>query len=209
MTSFGLPSSQIYDRDALVANGMPLSSHQSHLLQNINLTAQQVALSGLSGARLRLGLPIMNESAGSNSMDLLKNKLQVSDYLNAYRTSNQASASNQMLGNSIAAPTPAEAAMMAEIERLREQNNAQLMSLVRTGLLPSTSMGSGHIDFSPRANVANSNIISEYISRVNASAATPMLTNVAMACLNRNSGGFNVSPSVADASQASKFNHSS
>lgn len=185
-----------------------MSSQQSHLLQNINLTAQQVALSGLSAARLRLGLPIMNENTGSNGMDLLKNKLQVSDYLNAYRTSSQASTS---LGNSVAAPTPAEVAMMAEIERLREQNNSQLMSLVRSGLLPSTSFGGNGNDFTPRASAANSNIISEYISRVNAASAAPhtgMLTNVALACLNRNSSGYNVTPSVTDASQALKYRQS-
>ena len=178
-----------------------LGNH-SHLLPNMNLTAQQVALHG-----------IMNESAGSNRIDLLQNKLQVSDYLNAYRASTQRSTSNPVLGNGIAAPTPAELAMVAEIERLREQNNAQLMSLIRSGLLSSSSpLVNGSIDATSNQR-ANSHIIADFLSRVNHSSATatppPLLTNVAMACLNRNSGRHNLSPSDSRASAVSRFSKSS
>jgi hypothetical protein len=195
----------MHERDAFYI-GLSDSRNQSNLLQNINLTAQQLAVSGLSGARLRLGLPIMNGSTNSNSIDRVKNKLQVSDYLNAYRLSNQASPSNQ-ISNGIVAPTATEAAMIAEIERLREQNQAQLMSLVRSGLLSSTSIGGGNIDLT-RSRAANCNVISDLVSRINASATQPLMTNVAMACLNRNTDGFNVSSGGIDTDQASKFNHS-
>lgn len=194
-------------------NGLTILGNQSHRLQNINLTAQQVALNGLSGARLQLGLPIMNERGGSNTIPQ-QNKLQISDYLNAYRTSNQRPTSNQMFGSStgITVPTPAEVAMMAEIERLREQNNAHIMSLVRSGLISSTSPPVS-IDSTPSgANRANSHNIADFISRVNASAASPppLLANIAMACLNRYSGSPNLAAlSDTSASQASRFNKSS
>ena len=149
----------------------------------------------MSGARIHFSLPITNESTGSNSAALLTNELQASAYLNACRTSNQTSASIQTFGNGIIAATPFEAAMIATIQRLREQNIAQLTSLIRSGLLSSTVIGSGKNDFSTcTSGVANN--ISDCISRVNASVAPPLLSNISMACLNGNSGGFNVTPTM-------------
>jgi hypothetical protein len=207
----GIPTGFGVRSNGDVASGLPaFGGNPSHLLQNINLTAQQLARNELSGARLQIGLPIIHESIGSNSI-LQQNKLQISDYLNSYHASNQRSTSNPILGSSITAPTPAEVAMMVEIERLRERNNAHIMGLVRSGLLSSTSSPvNGSIDSTPiRANRANSHIIADYISRTNTSAAPPLLANLAMACLNQYSGGIpNHTPSDTGASQASRFSKS-
>ena len=182
----GLPASQIYNRDELIANGMPTSSHQSHPFPNINSTIQQ---------RLRLGLLITNESKDfNNSMDLRMKELHASDYLNVYQASNQISTSIQIVGNCITAPTPTENAMIATIKRLRDQNTAQLTSLLHSGRLASTAIGSGIIDLSKCASVANNN--SDCISRMNASLEPPFSTNIAMAYFNRNSGVFNAAPTM-------------
>ena len=160
----------------------------------------------------------MNERMGSNNILLQNKKLQLSDYMNAYLTSNQTS--NQTLGNSICnvtVPTPAEAAMMAEIKRLREQNNAHLTRLARDGFLSlmSLAMNGNNIDAIPQneAHRVNGQMIADYISsRENSnSTAPPSLANIAAACFNRYSGSLssNLNPSdKKGVSPASRFSHS-
>lgn len=107
-------------------------------------------------------------------MNRQNHNLPVTDILNAYRNSIRTSRSVLVTPR-----TPTEAAIVAEIERLRQQNNAELIRLVQNGILSlSTLENVGIIDLAQNgatdslSNRSGQNI-ADYLSRRNLNRESP------------------------------------